>query len=238
MELSHKIKNKLKILDNETERYCEIYKITNIVNNKIYIGQTVSHILNHKKYRPYGSKKRFLSHISEAFSTKKNQSIYLNNAIKKYGKDNFNVDIVEYCECCDSDERETYFISHFNSLYPNGYNLKNGGQKFKYDEYSKKKVSNGVLKYYEGKLYDKILKFENSHISDNIEDHIKPLKRNGIQYGWYVYIENKTVQFGGVHVDMNYSYERSIQFINDLKKYQMAKHLDAGNSLEPLTTIL
>ena len=64
-----------KILDNPTERYCEIYKITNISNGKIYVGQAVSHILNHKRYRPYGHEGRFRCHISEAFSTKKTNRI-------------------------------------------------------------------------------------------------------------------------------------------------------------------
>ena len=42
------------ILDHPTKRYCEIYKIINLTTGKIYVGQTVSHILNHKRYRPYG----------------------------------------------------------------------------------------------------------------------------------------------------------------------------------------
>ena len=43
------IKTELKhiILETDEHRYCEIYKITNNINNKIYIGQAVSHILNH-----------------------------------------------------------------------------------------------------------------------------------------------------------------------------------------------
>ena len=81
------------ILDNPTERYCEIYKITNLSNGKIYVGQAVSHILNHKRYRPYGHEGRFRCHISEAFSTKKNQSHFtfknlpknLNSLAKLYG---------------------------------------------------------------------------------------------------------------------------------------------------------
>ena len=49
----------------------EIYKITNISNGKIYIGQTRSHRLNHKKYRPFGYLGRFKDHISETNSNKK-----------------------------------------------------------------------------------------------------------------------------------------------------------------------
>jgi len=59
------------ILDDPSERYCEIIKIINLFNGKIYVGQCVSHILNHKRYRPHGHINRFKTHISEAFSTKK-----------------------------------------------------------------------------------------------------------------------------------------------------------------------
>jgi group I intron endonuclease len=106
MEPSKYLKLSNEILDNPTERYCEIYKITNIKNNKIYVGQCVSHILNHKRYRPYGHQRRFNTHVSETFSQKKNQSYYLNNAIKKHGVENFMVEILEYCELKHSDDRE------------------------------------------------------------------------------------------------------------------------------------
>jgi hypothetical protein len=61
-----------KILDDESLRYVEIYKIYCISSKKSYIGQAVSHILNHKRYRPYGMEGRFRCHISEAYSNKKN----------------------------------------------------------------------------------------------------------------------------------------------------------------------
>ena len=83
MELSKYQRLSKVILNEPTDRYCEIYKIISLSTNKIYVGQSVSHILNHKRYRPYGHEGRFRCHISEAFSTKKNQSHFLNNAIRK-----------------------------------------------------------------------------------------------------------------------------------------------------------
>ena len=45
------------ILETKENISGEIYMMTNIITGKKYVGQTVSHRLNHGKYRPYGSKK-------------------------------------------------------------------------------------------------------------------------------------------------------------------------------------
>lgn len=231
MEPSKYTKPSKQILDTPTERYCEIYKIVNLVNGKIYVGQAVSHILNHKRYRPYGCEGRFRCHISEAFSTKKNQSHYLNNAIRKYGVDEFEVELIEYCEIENADEREIYYIKQLNSLYPNGYNLKNGGNVFTHSDESKRRVSVGVVNYFKNKKFER---FKNViHIDDDIEKYIKPLNRNNKQYGWYVYIDKCKTDFGGVHIPLEKSKENAIEFINNLKNH-LAKHLDAGSPLEPI----
>jgi hypothetical protein len=211
--------NKLsnKILDNPTERYCEIYKIINITSGKVYIGQAVSHILNHKKYRPYGHQGRFRCHISEAFSSKKNQSHYLNNAIRKYSVADFEIELLECCDISIADEREIYHIKENNSLYPNGYNLKNGGTSFNHSDESKKRVSNGVIKFYKDKKMERFKDIK--QIDDDIEKYIKPLKRNNEQYGWYVYIERKKADFGGVHILLDESKKNAIEFINNLKNH-------------------
>jgi len=224
---------KNKILDTPEDRYCEIYKIVNLINGKIYVGQAVSHILNHKKYRPYGCEKRFKCHVSEAFSTKKNQSHYLNNAIRKYGTDNFVVELLENCDIHESDKREIHYISELNSLYPNGYNLKNGGNEYTHTDESKKRVSNGVRQYYKNKKYERFRNVVN--ISDDNEKYIKPLSKYNSQYGWYVYIDGIKADFGGVHVSLDESKSEAIEFINNLR-ISLAKPLDAGNPLESITT--
>lgn len=221
MEPSKYLKLSKEILDNPTERYCEIYKIINITNNKIYIGQAVSHILNHKRYRPYGCEGRFRCHISEAFSSKKNQSHYLNNAIRKYGVNSFVVELIECCEIDKSDERETYFIQELNSLFPNGYNLKNGGSVFTHSDESKKRVSDGVIRYFKDKKYERFKDIKK--IDDDIEKYIKPLNRNNEQYGWYVYINRIKADFGGVHIPLNESKTSAIEFIQNLKNH-LATH--------------
>lgn len=231
MELSKRINLSNEIIDEPTERYCEIYKITNLTTGKVYVGQAVSHILNHKRYRPYGREGRFRCHISEAFSTKKNQCHYLNNAIRKYGVDDFVLELIEYCEISESNDKEIYYIKKFTSLYPYGFNLKNGGGNvFTHSEESKKRVSNGLVNYYSDKKFERFKDVKS--IDDDIEKYIKPLNRDNVQYGWYVYIDKKKADFGGTHISLEDSKQKAIEFVLSLKN-QIAKYLEAGNPLEP-----
>jgi group I intron endonuclease len=106
----------------------EIYKITNIVTEKSYIGQTRSHRLNHGKYRPFGHLGRFRDHIAEANSNKKNQCRYLNSSLLKYGFENFKCELILTCYVEDLDSYEVQYISQYKTKFPNGYNLTDGGQ--------------------------------------------------------------------------------------------------------------
>lgn len=88
-----------------------IYKITNKVNGKCYIGQSIN------------IEGRLESHKC----SKSNR--YLNNAIRKYGLDNFLFEILELCSINDLDIRERYWISYFKSNNrDHGYNLTSGGE--------------------------------------------------------------------------------------------------------------
>ena len=216
-------------LENDDERYVEIYKITNKITNKLYIGQAISHILNRKKFRPHGMEKRFLCHISEAFSNKKNQSYYLNNAIRKYGKENFTLELLKICSVNDSDYIETDEILKNNSLYPNGYNLKTGGKVFKHTTESKKRVSNGVVNYFKNKRFER---FKNVLFDDDDDNFNSYLKKSGSN-GWFVIINGKKASFEGVCNNLEENKLRALEFIKDLKEISTARYLDAGNPLEP-----
>ena len=107
----------------------EIYKITNLINNKCYVGQTRSHRLNRDKYRPFGYIGRFKDHISEATHTSKRSTCkYLNNGLIKYGIGNFQCDLLITCKVEELDSYEVKYIADLNTKYPNGYNLTDGGQ--------------------------------------------------------------------------------------------------------------
>ena len=90
----------------------EIYKITNRINNKVYIGQTIQ-----------GVAKRFRQHIEKALCGDNGR---LHAAMREYGIDNFNVETIERCEEESLDDREKYWIAYYDSLH-NGYNMTIGG---------------------------------------------------------------------------------------------------------------
>lgn len=90
-----------------------IYKITNTVNDKVYVGQTSKTI-----------EERFHAHIQKA---KQHLNRYLYDAMNHYGYDKFTVSQIEECDDSLLDERERYWIAHFDCMIPNGYNMTEGG---------------------------------------------------------------------------------------------------------------
>lgn len=95
-----------------------IYKVTNLINNKVYIGQTI-HDLNYRMLGHYRDTKR-LRKINTHF----------NNALLKYPKSSFVWEVIDNATSHEElDEKEQYWIQYYHSNIPEfGYNLKAGGQ--------------------------------------------------------------------------------------------------------------
>lgn len=93
-----------------------IYKITNLINNKIYIGQTI-HSIN----------QRWNNHLSNA---RKGSKLHLYEAIRKYGSHNFTIECIDMADTIeDLNKKEKYWIEFFKSLDPSvGYNNIEGGK--------------------------------------------------------------------------------------------------------------
>lgn len=86
-----------------------IYKITNITNNKIYIGQTI---------RPV--KDRFHRHINDAINNI--LDTHFARAIRKYSPENFQYEIIDTATTQEElNQKEQYWIHYYNSI-KNGYN--------------------------------------------------------------------------------------------------------------------
>ena len=107
-----------------------IYKITNKVNGKCYIGQSqdiATRFREHKyllRQNKYGNRK-------------------IQNAWNKYGEENFIFEIIEECTIEELDEKEMKYIKGYNSHY-DGYNNTDGGggiRGWKHSEEFKEKMS-------------------------------------------------------------------------------------------------
>lgn len=91
-----------------------IYKITNTLNGKVYIGKSVDlsqRWFSHKSYLKSG--KHFNKHLQRAWN--------------KYGEKSLVFEIVEYCDESEVEQREIFWIKDYNS-FKNGYNLTLGGE--------------------------------------------------------------------------------------------------------------
>lgn len=93
-----------------------IYKITNKINNKIYIGQSVN------------IKSRWADHKKNAFNANyKEYNKYLYRAFRKYGLENFTFEIIEECSREELNDRENYYILYYHSNEEEyGYNTTSG----------------------------------------------------------------------------------------------------------------
>src|ERR1035437_5739622 len=86
-----------------------IYIISNKINGKRYVGFHSTDNLNDNYF---GSGR------------------YLKNAIRKYKKENFSIEILEFCTKDNWEEKERFWIAKMNTKYPLGYNFTDGGEGF------------------------------------------------------------------------------------------------------------
>lgn len=91
-----------------------IYSITNLINNKKYIGQSID------------IENRFVRHKCE-LRKGRHVNKHLQHAWNKYGENNFKFEIIEICSKTSLNNRECYWISFYDTLN-NGYNLDRGGE--------------------------------------------------------------------------------------------------------------
>lgn len=160
-----------------------IYKITNTINGKIYIGQSKD------------IERRFKQHI------KSKCSYAINRALKKYGVDNFTFEVLYECPIEEMNKWETFYITIFGSLSPKGYNLNMGGNGTVTSEETKRKMSEqrkgtktGKDNHMFGKIVSertkKLLSIHSSGSNNPMfgrtganNTKSKPIEIDGIQYG-------------------------------------------------------
>lgn len=132
-----------------------IYKTTNLINNKIYIGQD-----KHNNTDYLGSGK------------------ILKKAIKKYGIKNFKKEILEICKSQEElNRREEYWIKNFNSFCPNGYNIAKGS--FGGDVLTNHPNRKNIIEKRAKKMRGRISPLKGRHITEEAKNNIS---KNNAKY--------------------------------------------------------
>jgi len=108
------------------ENIYKVYKITNLINRKLYIGLTSRKL-----------SKRLYEHSTQ------NGATAIHKAIKKYGKHNFIIEKIDETLCRQTAmEKEQNWIIFYDSMnHKKGYNLTTGGEFFNHTPETKKKIS-------------------------------------------------------------------------------------------------
>ena len=101
--------------NNDSNSDIDIYIITNLINNRQYVGQTVK-----------GYKNRFNQHCLYALNKRKECPQLIDKVIKEVGIENFKCELLEQVSYKDKDKKEQYYISKYNT-FKKGYNRTIGG---------------------------------------------------------------------------------------------------------------
>ena len=196
-----------------------IYKITNIINNKVYIGLTTSTL----EYR-------WSRHITESKNINNEKHLY--KSIRKYGLNNFKIEIIAETDSFEElGELERKYIKEYNSTDKNfGYNLTNGGERNQYDGnpaskltiedvkkireiysygelrakecwklYSNKISYSGFQKIWDGITWKGIM--DEVYSEENIQKHIKQKSNPGSSNGNALYNESEVLEIRKYYVN-------------------------------------
>ena len=143
-----------------------IYSITNSGNGKRYIGQSIDIEKRWREHRWY-------------LRANKHKNNHLQNAWNKYGETAFVFEVLEECEFSVINDKEVFWINHFDSTN-NGYNLDSGGNNGKrHSEETKRKMSEaakGEKNHNYGKTFDEAYR---AKLSESNARHFKGKTHSG-----------------------------------------------------------
>ena len=124
-----------------------IYKIKNIINSKEYVGCTITTL-----------KKRFEEHAWRCINSDSNTKFC--NSIRKYGIENFNIELIQECDVKVIYEREKHFINEYDT-FNIGLNSTIGGEGclgYKHSKEIREKISSTIKdgRSHKGKTYEEL----------------------------------------------------------------------------------
>ena len=182
-----------------------IYKSTNKITGKVYIGQTIQTL-----------DKRIKGHIKESKMDKTRPFLL---SINKYGANNFIFETIDLANNLDElNDKEIHWINFYNSVSPNGYNVTGGGQGKKMISTNElgKRISKGLQN---SKKWQKI---------KNSEEYLKKIKEKFIGH-------NKGKKFSTEHKEKIWekNKERILKFNKDTSKKWII--VDNDNNITRIT---
>uniref|UniRef100_A0A6C0E4D6 GIY-YIG domain-containing protein n=1 Tax=viral metagenome TaxID=1070528 RepID=A0A6C0E4D6_9ZZZZ len=177
-----------------------IYMITS-PSGKRYVGQTIQPL-----------DKRWKQHVDSAQRAYKDHCKVLNKSIRKYGQKHFIVEVLQECENDDIDSLEEKYIQQYNTLVPNGMNIKGGGKSGKHSEISKQKISDAL---------------QNRQVSQETREKLSSTTNPGlpmylikVQNGYRVcnHPMGPEKRFISKTKPVEYNYTRAIEYLNKLNR--------------------
>jgi group I intron endonuclease len=180
----------------------KIYKITNKINNKVYIGCTVTTL-----------EKRYYEHLYRCFKTDYKSKLY--NSIKKYGEENFEIELIEECEISNIYEIERKYIEQYDS-FKNGLNSTLGGEGclgYIHSSEIRKKISKRIREgnSHKGKTYEELY--------GDMAKEEKERRKKSVKQKWdNMSIEDKEKRINNIKIKIREKSKYSIDLIIKIKE--------------------
>lgn len=218
-----------------------IYKFTNKINNKSYIGKDIHPILEKRRYKYH--KRRGTGEYSPELA--------FHHALVKYGFDNFTHEIID--ECDDENtlkDLEIFWIKHYETFGASGYNMNPGGKggniyKFLTDE--QKEIRNEKIRQKCHEYWDKLTTKEQENVINKLQngnkkhraamtekDHKQSIDRlrNGYNKWWNSLSDEEKKEQGKKISDNTNSAQRTEANIKRWASYTKEEKIQIGNNIQ------
>lgn len=146
-----------------------IYAIKNLINGKMYIGQSVN------------IRERLYGHKYDLKSGKHN-NLHLQSAVNKYGLENFSFEALALCDECELDDLERFYIAKYHTMNRKfGYNVEEGGH------YGRHRAPETIEKMRRANLGKKLSEETRKKMSENSKRHAdqarESIRKNSYTWG-------------------------------------------------------